>query len=511
MYKIVIPIVVAAALALAFAGCKLKPSDPGNEFTNIRPNIYLVNVPWVDTTDVIDTTGGVIDTTVVRDTTDIEHVNMIYWYGTDIDGYIVQYEWSVTRDTPGATPEEWNIIWTDSTEYEVPTQDTIAFPCPYLDDRDYYTIFWVTCLDDEGAYSDTAKRVFRTSNIPPCSTSIETGPEENDTLFVLFDTTGTWSGFEITWETTDPDEYFLPQFRWAWDDTSTWSEWSEETGRVFWADTSDTILAPLLDTLATTGEHTFYLQARDDALVIDTTVATLTIYGVMPTFERKVLFIDETSPSPNSPEAEVDAFYDRILRDSGWDFDTVDVNMLSGLDQMGQYLIVYYVSDDISPGALSASTTEKLQAYLDAGGRVFISGAQMATTLINSGLATSYFGIEGNTVNSGFEFIGCIMQDTLLLAEGYPEELEIDTTKTLLNRPERSISMLDAVREDLVTYRWPTDPSINQDFWGKPVGTRAASIYGTFRTSFIDVPFYRLMPEEDVAAAVKTTLDYLGE
>ncbi len=171
---------------------------------------------------------------------------LIYWYGTDVDGKIVIYEYAVVPaallltagvDTsnesailnyatshitePSAdkecVPEScWQQI--DVERADNPNEQTIrlyADPNPSVNTLQY---FFVRAVDNDSARSNIDYRLYSRANHPP-ETVIKTTP---DTLgyYDLSDTSSTYKGIYFEWKGTDkidyPDDNQNPVFEYFW-------------------------------------------------------------------------------------------------------------------------------------------------------------------------------------------------------------------------------------------------------------------------------------------------------
>ena len=465
-------------------GCRITPMDP-EIFENQWPRIYLVNVP--------------------PDSSHLPHAPIVYWYGADSDGYIIAYQWAID-DT-----STWATLWVDS---GMGTEDTIAFSAP-LPDTEFTHVFFVRAMDNDTAVTDPCcigRRVFHVSNIPPVNTTIEEGPEDSATIFVISDTIATWPGVHFEWSTEDSDQVFAPQFSWKWDGGA-WSTWDEAEEKYFTGNDD-----PALRTI---GWHTFFLRARDDAMAIDTTQPRRAIYVSVPTLSKPLLVIDETANEsglpglPNDPQ--VDDFYKLVLDNAGWQgFDTVDNSAESGLihhDVIGQYRIVLVHSDDIRTQTIPEFAT--LRNYLEVGGRLFYSGKGVLLKFneLDTAFLGNFMGVDSNKVNQAPDFIGAIAYEPDSL---YPY-LEIDTTKILPQGAVRDVGAfyLTNVFNTLYTYDSRSD-SVDFEGHGAVVFKfdHDADNDVTFRSGASSFPLYWLKVDasgDSLAVAMKKILDWLND
>jgi len=384
-------ILVSSAIFLILFGCTKKP-DPVN-VQNQAPETFMVNVP--------DVSPDTLDTTYIY------HARLIYWYGTDIDGIVTQYDWAIddTVYSANIVGSGWHTLYMDST---LATQDTIAFEAP-IPDSIYTHIFYVRAVDNKGKIDPTpAHRVFSTSNIPPNTRFLEI-PKDSSQRFILTDTTTTWKGINFEWVALDSDMVFPCQFQYCWDDTSknfdpvTHEGWSELIPPGPYQFTGQN--APF-----TEGFHTIYVRAVDDAGAIDyslcdiiniDTIVTpdttfydttfynqwVTVYFVIPEIGqdssyRKPLFIN-ISTSSYASNYIVKPFYHSILDDSiGIAIDSLDYLADSvSHKKFGQYSTVIWSKGEKNPSIKSlADNLVLISDFLNVGGRIIFTGSQILTT-----------------------------------------------------------------------------------------------------------------------------------
>lgn len=486
MRKAIIAALILGVFSVVFVmvGCRIEPPTKV-EIEKHWPRIYLVNVP--------------------PDSSHLPHAPIVYWYGADPDGYIIAYQWAID-DT-----SSWNTLWVDSV---MGTEDTIAFIAP-LPDTEYTHVFYVRAMDNDTLVTDPCClgiRVFHVTNIPPINTTIEEGPEDSATLFVISDTIATWPGVQFTWSTEDSDQVFPPKFSWKWDGGQ-WSAWDEAEEKYFTGNDDPA--------LRTTGWHTFHLRAMDDAMAIDTTQPQRTVYVSVPTFSRPLLVIDETSNQVGIPglptDEQVDDFYKLVLDNAGWQgFDTVDNSAETGKihhDVIGDYGIVFIHSDDIWAPIIPEFSA--LENYLEVGGRVLFGGRGMLTRLgeLGPSFLVNFLGVDSLVKNSASDFVGAIPVDSM---DPY---LGVDTTKILGPWggavPEIGICFLRNVFDAVYTYDSRSD---SVDFEGKGATVLEFNYDvdddATFRSAASTFAFYWIEVDgsgEPAATVMRKILDWLDE
>ena len=395
--KIFLLLSLLLIILVAYIGCTKKPAS--ENFGNQPPETYIVNVPPKDTL--------------------IYHARIIYWYGTDVDGKVIRYDWAIddTAYSANILGSGWHSLYVDST---LATQDTIAFAAPIPDSIFTHT-FYVRAVDNNGLPDPTPDhRVFRTNNIPP-NTRFVTVPQDSSQRFILADTTNIWTGINVEWTAIDSDGVFPCQFEYCWDDTTqnfdpvTHKGWSEPINEESYYFTGAN--SPYEE-----GYHTLYIRAIDDAgardqslrdiINIDTTVSPpettyynqwVTIYFVIPevytdSSYRKILWINFATSANNS---FVKPFYHSIFEDSlNLSFDSLNYSLAisDSIDHklFGEYSTIIWSKDDKTDWA-DHPLDKKLNLitdYLHAGGRMIFTGSKV----LNMGQAFApgvTFGLRG--------------------------------------------------------------------------------------------------------------------
>lgn len=286
----------------------------------------------------------------------------IFWYGTDIDGYIVAYEYLVVRvDTlqslgidpfnatdlrsfADSTHRPWNTIVVADAEGS-PTRQRIKL---YADEDPNVAVeqaFFVRAVDDDSSRSEVDFRLYSRSNNPPdTKISVSGGP----VFWDLPDTTAGFKGITLRWEGTDeldfsdgtgqtPTFEFYFQLFGPYDyldttdligtldtldlsklimtsyDTTTGSDWiSAEQTTVFNLFRN----APASDT-SRTAWFVGKVTARDDAFVSDLTPAFVAFKVVSPKFEHDLVINLPTVYSTTAQGGSV-VQYDSVYESGVW-------------------------------------------------------------------------------------------------------------------------------------------------------------------------------------------------
>jgi len=216
-------LVIFSLCVLILSGCG-KLERKGTAPANVPPTVYFANVPPESTYFSVNP--------------------RIYWYGTDIDGFIIAYQYAVVvkdslSDLGGiqSVSEYLHDIPPDSASWvdnitlkNMLGANIVAEPggssrnvMMYADMNDsIYTpqYLFIRAVDNSGGVSSVIYRLYYRNNHRPQAVI------ENDSVFrasnhyCLDDTTATWKGITITWKGKDSLDYPNPrnqpdfQFKW---------------------------------------------------------------------------------------------------------------------------------------------------------------------------------------------------------------------------------------------------------------------------------------------------------
>lgn len=464
-----------AAALLVLNGCG--ELIDGSRGDNSIPEVFIVNVP----PDGAEFTGS----------------PLIYWYGTDSDGKVVRYDYtvvlaaevdSVAAEFPGTgSPVEkyianmlndkflrWISVFVDSTEagdfatqknirlyasrfpadcdtnyvqvfdQETRTFDTLEIPVDCISDT-IPQYFFIRAIDNQDSASIVKYRTYKRRNHWP-ETSISPLFNPNGEYISLPRITETYPGIQLTWQGTDRLDFVPPsvpliEFHWrlygpfprdlanpvkpTLADTLGREPVFESANPdprlgVWVRDTSvmvydlwrqlDSQNDPLNDTTITrSGWFLFVVTARDDAFISDETPISTTFQALAPKFERKLVYVDETSyidpwgdPAefPSRPNHKVNqTFYWNLVKsvypeadsmlDYWWRYPSiapgkdcakpaVRCGNYVTLELLARHKMCLIVSDDVAdpisrPGQIPA-VQDVLRRYLEAGGMVWMLG-----------------------------------------------------------------------------------------------------------------------------------------
>ncbi len=325
-------LVIFSFSLLILSGCG-KLERKGTPPANSPPEVYFANIP-------LDTTYFSVNPKV-------------YWFGTDIDGFVAAFQYAVLiRDSVVNFGEledvksflhdipSDSVSWTDQTNLKnmigvhvqaepgghsrnvrmyADTLDTIYTP-QYV---------FLRAVDNRGAVSEVKNKLFYRNNHRP-EAFIEVSEDfATQNHYCLVETTATWKGITISWSGLDtadyPEERYQPEFQFKWElvgpfesegdvDTSVVADSSLDSAFIAgsWLPTrwvSDD--AHMFSGLKNFGEdqgadagygwYQLRVRARDDAFVSTDTATTLNFRIIKPRFrytdqgEKTILLVDATS------------------------------------------------------------------------------------------------------------------------------------------------------------------------------------------------------------------------
>jgi hypothetical protein len=320
-----------------------KGTDPGNS----SPVVYLY-----DTTD----------STSSKKTT-------IKWYGNDTDGIKLKYFYTVTTDTFINEASALNILplekWTSTFEtyanVSMPYYNYNADTC-FMDLRDYgefvtetgdtvhvtfkavYSKFFVAGMDEAGRMTPVKSKIFKRTNVRPKHPMVysdKLGVNGFDKYWITVGTDSAqlimpepnefWKEIDFKWMGEDPDGSDVElEFKWNLlelreplkpDTLISSRDWSREN---LSASFSGTIYNNNKN-----GRYSFRVWVRDDAYEQSEYNSTINFEVFAPTFDKGILFIDDTDPTlypppaysqwmGNPEAAKVTEFYKGMLEYSGY-------------------------------------------------------------------------------------------------------------------------------------------------------------------------------------------------
>ncbi len=321
----------------------------------------------------------------------------LFWFGSDGDGQIIDYEYVVLLeedvDTGGgidqmASDFPESIEWTslgNITEAVIPlfaSTDTAEYVDQYV---------FLRCIDDKDTYSEIIYLFLSRNNHPPtCFVTVPLGPR-----WCLPDTNEFWSGISVSWEGKDSLDYegIQPDFLWhvriygpfltVPDSTDTLGQYGvfvdPETG----VDTLTITGMAIVD--LQTGWYILYVKNFDDAHV-----SSIPALGIFEVYEPKwirypdeaidILVVNQSrfqplpGNLPSSWEDSVVIFYENLLADAGFTDDQWDWTDESNLTRSLLYNYRMVIVDDIDWNGNITGVEEELSLYMNVGGMLWVNG-----------------------------------------------------------------------------------------------------------------------------------------
>jgi hypothetical protein len=543
-------VVVLLSLGGLLSSCS-EPSDPGAPIGNSPPRTRLANLPLNDPLGRLPS-----ETPTVT----------LSWVGDDPDGFVTafRYRWSYLTPAGVAIYHDWttllnvsitgvtmivkgnSMVVPDIYHYFVTlaagAQDSVVnalvkgqpivvsgdtvvaadpksivnpnvgvFIFESADTLNQHT-FEVKAMDNLGAEDPHPASVeFWTPRALPPDTRLA-APFPIDSAFVIDKVTDTFPGLKFFFEGLDLKSKRL-EYSWSVDSLR-WSPFSSQQVAVV---TTADMKPPY------TGEHTFYVKARNDYNLQDSTPAKYTFRVVAPTFidparPHRLLILTCTrggSGSLGFPSiAEINGFYGSLLDavGKGGAYDawvTTTVRQFPSRLALANYngVIVNNDAQNGDPnGNLNAANGALLSEYLAVGGKLIVSAWKTAERF-DTTFAKDRFHIQSFSdpqyyrMNNSNDFVGG--QGSL----GYPD-LHLDTTKFLpvWNGALASIPYVSprGFAEIIYTFESKTGSA-----WeGKPLGIRYVGI--TYTVVYLGFPLYYARPD-DAAGIMQKALHDIGE
>ncbi|MCD6124683.1 hypothetical protein J7J62_05880 [bacterium] len=405
--SIIIAILLALVVLAVMVGCGYQ----GEMVKPENPTIIFYNAP--------------------PDSTVFGSAPVLWWFGTDKDGRIIEYAYIDIPKGKLGDDVLYESYYTGAVEIPETVRigggkaitwihitrnvDTVFLS---LEPGDSITehLFCVKSIDQDSNASKPECRIFYRINTPPDTMRIKYDPEKmspGDTFWMLHDTTEEWGGVEFTWTAHDPDNSVILEYYWwveNYDDPSEVVRTSladDSLGGIYsgmdstdgWVRSTSTILRDI-----PTGHWRFIIKVRDDAFYTGAH-DTFEFYAVRPYFDpsdsaiheqivndifpHRLLAIFAVMNTPNPDwgwNDDIGDFYTSIFDElvaAGHieSYDTMIVKGLAGMQLpinkflLGNYSIVYVFHRRVMiPLGLSMTTIEELADYIVTGGRVVFDG-----------------------------------------------------------------------------------------------------------------------------------------
>lgn len=293
------------------------------------------------------------------------------WTGGDFDGYVKGFQYKITTyHLASGSTTNWlefaSTQWFDTTASSI----TIPFNSSDLLNKQ---IFTVRAIDNEGALDpNPAIRSFVTTRASPPKTTI-LFPKKTDTLLAVQNITDWWTGVNFRFKAVDQTvggaiaEY----------------AYSVDGGSWIWVDSPNVWIDPNQFAKPLSGRHYIKATARNNTNLIDQIGDSVSFVIVEPTFDKKILLIDETDEEKNPPfitqnikDSTVDNFYLEVFPGADlWDFKK------QGMPPryiLAQYKLVVWYADD-NPASVPHKIADSVNIsiftdYLLVGGKFIMGG-----------------------------------------------------------------------------------------------------------------------------------------
>jgi len=450
------------------------PSNPGTPYSNTLPETRLSNIPVNDSLGRYPASSPTV---------------ALYWIGDDPDGFVTafRYRWSyrehgvtiyndwktilnltvsgvvmLVKGSIASVPKIYNyfatlppgsvdsvvtkltygkaiyvegdtVLSADPKQIENPHKGVFIFESK--DTLNPHT-FEVKAVDNEAAEDPTPASVtFWTPKALPPDTRV-IPPYPADSSFLIDRITDTFSGLKFYFEGIDPYSKGL-EYSWSVDSLK-WSPFSSEQSATV---TAADLKPPYTRT------HTFYVKARNDYALEDSTPASYKFTVVVPVFidpaqPHKILLLNDTrngSGNKGDPNSlQLNSFYSALLDSLGkigkYDAWTVKTQGFPKRTTLGNYSTVVLYNDNYLGDLavkISSDRAQLLSEYLTVGGKLIVSGWQLPLAFDNPDsffvnrihvYTVSFNQPNYYLVNYNRDFIGAYGQN------GYPDFL-LDTTK----------------------------------------------------------------------------------
>lgn len=319
-------LVIFSLCLLMLSGCG-KLERKGTLPANSPPTVYFANVPAESTYFSVNP--------------------RIYWYGTDVDGFIAAYQYAVmvtdsvvnfggleeVKSFLRSIPAD-SVSWVNQTSLKsMIGVHVVSEPGghqrnvrTYADmNPEIYTpqYLLLRAVDNRGERSEVISRLFYRNNHRPEAFINATSAFAAKNHYCLEDTTATWKGISISWSGLDtadyPDERYQPDFQFKWEmvgpfgdtlsmDSSMVADSSLDSmvigGEVIytrWVPDQSYVFRDLENAAGLGyGWYQLRVRTRDDAFVSTDTATTLNIRIIKPQFRyadqsrKTVLLVEAT-------------------------------------------------------------------------------------------------------------------------------------------------------------------------------------------------------------------------
>ncbi len=420
-----LPFTILLAVVIIVNGCNTFLGDMERAVSpNQLPTVEFTNVP------------------VEGDT--FSYAPVIYWKGSDPDGFVELYAYADITDSAAILNPEYyeDFIPYESWVFTLATSDTVYLLTETGEVTEH--VFYLTCFDDQYEMAPIIHRTFFRTNQPPnvplikwwedADTSFHHDITVDDTLYCLEEITDTWPGLGFSWKSSDPDDkdlYTIPlEFKYFLEKVPHDTIWQWVAHE--WSNTQEIQFGDL-----ETGHYTFTVWTRDDGLEMSERPATATFDVYKPTFEQQLLLLNITKEGDHLtgygnviPGTQIGELYQQ-LSESVMDVEYVHLPSPDGIEPwksfLGRFRLIILISENFDEPIVDI--VEPLRDYVRIGGRLWVIGYftrknifidERILNLMKSSFADPP---APNIRGRQPDFIGATAG-----VEGMPE-LEIDTSK----------------------------------------------------------------------------------
>ena len=543
-------LVVVLAVCGLFSDCS-EPSNPGAPIGNSPPRTRLANLPLNDPLGHLPSETPTVTLSWVGDDPDGFVTAFLYrWSYKTADGGTVYRDWTtllnvsitgvtmVVKGNTAVVPDIYHYFVTLTPSAQdsivnllskgeaivvsgdsISAADTRSILNPNVgvfifeseDTLNQHT-FEVKAMDNLGVEDPhPASVVFWTPKALPPDTRL-VAPYPLDSSFVIDKVTDTFPGLKFYFEGLDLKSKRL-EYSWSVDSLR-WSPFSsDQVATVTVADMKQPY----------TGPHTFYVKARNDYNLQDSTPAKYTFRTVVPAFNdpsqpHRILLLTCTRNGTGTlgfpSVAQINSFYGALLDGAGksGSYDvwaTTTLRQFPSRSALAKYTAIIVNNDaqngDVN-GNLNAANGALLSEYLSVGGRLIVSAWKTAERF-DTTFAKDRFHIQSFSdpnfyrLNTANDFVG---GHGLL---GYPD-LKLDTTKCLPAWGGALANIPYVSPRGFAEVIYKFESKSNSAWQGTILGIRYVGI--TYTVVYLGFPLFYAQPD-DAAAIVRKALQDIGE
>jgi len=467
--------------------------------------------PWTTILDLIFSPSGFIVGIVPVLKGDGSSAPSVYRYLTTLSQVRLDSVVNILASGRAVVVGSDTIIRADSTQLQSPNRGTFIFESP---DSVNSHVFQVKAIDNNGAESILPAQVtLWTSKVTPPETNITGFPA--DSSYIINQVTDTFQGLQFTFQGRDVQSQSF-EFSWTVDSV----RWSAFSSAVTAKVTASDLRLPL------SGLHRFYVRARNEFGVEDTTPAARTFLTIFPLFvdslfPKRTLVINctrDTGLAGCPTNASVNAFYQSVLDSLGrsgvYDLWTVRSQGWPRRDSVGfaRYSTVFLICDFFAISnqtLINGYRADILRQYLNVGGKMIFSSWNLPGIFspADNPFFTNYIHIVSpsfNPFNNSQDFVGSRG------ALGYPT-VSLDTTK-MPSSWQKALARLSVnpptgFAEIIGRYDSKRDSLL---FENQPIGIRYFGPPKTYSVVYFGFPLY-FVSKSDAVGLIRKGFQDLGE